>query len=152
MKGFDNLINELITKLLTEGSAEFSQDGLNIKASSEDGCLSLMASFESPVEDNNEVEELRDSFESYIKSLSDDFFIEIAESFEDGELKEIQNKVDSNKLSIVREGISDFMKKLKAVAADKILSINQDIKDAEKELTDLIEIRDSYKHAMAKKF
>lgn len=111
-----------------------------------------MASFESPVEDNNEVEELRDSFESYIKSLSDDFFIEIAESFEDGELKEIQNKVDSNKLSIVREGISDFMKKLKAVAADKILSINQDIKDAEKELTDLIEIRDSYKHAMAKKF
>ena len=151
MKGFENLINDLITKLLTEGSAEFSQDGLNIKTSYDDGCLSLAASFESPVEDD-EAEELKSSFESYIKSLSDDFFIEIAESFEDGELKEIQDKLDSDNISDVREGINDFMKQLKDVAANKIIDINKDIKDTEKELTDLIEIRDSYQHAMAKKF
>lgn len=150
MENFENLLNDLVTKLLLNGKVEFSQDGLDIKASNKNGCLSISASYSEPEEDNTE--EIVDEFESYVKSLSDDFFIEVAESFEDGKLKEIQDKIDSDKYSVVKEGIDEFMAKVKKVASNKIKEINSDIKDAEQELTDLIEIRDSYTHVLSKTF
>lgn len=150
MENFDNVLNTLVAKLLTEGAAEFSQDGLNIKTTYDNGCLNISASFVSPKED--EKKKLLTSFEDYINSLNDEFFLEVAESFKEGQLKEIQDLLDSNNINTVNKGINIFMDKLKEVAAAKVEEINKDIKKTEEELSELIEIRDSYVHVLNKKF
>ena len=150
MENFDNVLNTLVAKLLAEGAAEFSQDGLNIKTTYDNGCLNISASFVSPKED--EKKKLLNSFEDYINSLNDEFFLEVAESFKEGQLKEIQDLLDSNNINTVNKGINIFMDKLKEVAADKVEEINKDIKKTEEELSELIEIRDSYVHVLNKKF
>lgn len=154
----DDILNKMIAKLLNKGVAEFDKDGLNIKASFDDGCLKIEAEFVSPEEDTVEenveenVEEYVNTFEDYIKSLSDEFFLETVETFEKGELKQIQDKLDSNKLELVTKGINEFMARLKTVASNKIKEINADIELEEKKLSELIEIRDSYIHVLNKKF
>lgn len=147
----DNLLNNLVKKLLVEDSAEFSKDGLNIKAFYDNGCLNIKTTFESPKEDNK-TEKLLNSFEDYVKSLSDELFIELVESFEEGRLKELQDKLDTKQFDLVTEAISEFMANLKQIAHSKVKEIDKDIKDIEEELTELIEIRDSYIHVINKEF
>lgn len=147
----DNLLNNLVKKLLVEGSAEFSKDGINIKAFYDNGCLNIKTTFESPKEDNK-TEKLLNSFEDYVKSLSDELFIELVESFEEGRLKELQDKLDTKQFDLVTEAISEFMANLKQIAHSKVKEIDKDIKDIEEELTELIEIRDSYIHVINKEF
>lgn len=145
----DDILNRMIVGLLTDGIVEFDEDGLNIKATFDNGCLKIKAEMVSPEEDTTE--HVKD-FEDYIRSLSDEFFLEVVETFPEGELKRIQDKLDSNKLELVTKGINEFMARVKAVASSKIKAINTDIADAEKELTELIEIRDSYVHVLNKRF
>lgn len=147
----DNLLNNLVKKLLVEGSAEFSKDGLNIKAFYDNGCLNIKTTFKSPKEDDK-TEKLLNSFEDYVKSLSDELFIELVESFEEGRLKELQDKLDTKQFDLVTEAISEFMANLKQIAHSKVKEIDKDIKDIEEELTELIEIRDSYIHVINKEF
>lgn len=147
----DNLLNNLVKKLLVEGSAEFSKDGLNIKAFYDNGCLNIKTTFKSPKEDNK-TEKLLNSFEDYIKSLSDELFIELVESFEEGRLKELQDKLDTKQFDLVTEAISEFMANLKQIAHSKVKEIDKDIKNIKEELTELIEIRDSYMHVINKEF
>lgn len=147
----DNLLNNLVKKLLVEGSAEFSKDGLNIKAFYDNGCLNIKTTFKSPKEDDK-TEKLLNSFEDYVKSLSDELFIELVESFEEGRLKELQDKLDTKQFDLVTEAISEFMANLKQIAHSKVKEIDKDIKDIEEELTELIEIRDSYMHVINKEF
>ncbi len=147
----DNLLNNLVKKLLVEGSAEFSKDGLNIKAFYDNGCLNIKTTFKSPKEDDK-TEKLLNSFEDYVKSLSDELFIELVESFEEGRLKELQDKLDTKQFDLVTEAISEFMANLKQIAHSKVKEIDKDIKDIEEELTELIENRDSYIHVINKEF
>ena len=147
----DILLNNLVKKLLVEGSAEFSKDGLNIKAFYDNGCLNIKTTFKSPKEDNK-TEKLLNSFEDYVKSLSDELFIELVESFEEGRLKELQDKLDTKQFDLVTEAISEFMANLKQIAHSKVKEIDKDIKDLEEELTELIENRDSYIHVINKEF
>ena len=147
----DNLLNNLVKKLLVEGSAEFSKDGLNIKAFYDNGCLNIKTTFKSPKEDDK-TEKLLNSFEDYVKSLSDELFIELVESFEEGRLKELQDKLDTKQFDLVTEAISEFMANLKQIAYSKVKEIDKDIKDIEEELTELIETRDSYIHVINKEF
>ena len=147
----DNLLNNLVKKLLVEGSAEFSKDGLNIKAFYDNGCLNIKTTFKSPKEDNK-TEKLLNSFEDYVKSLSDELFIELVESFEEGRLKELQDKLDTKQFDLVTEAISEFMANLKQIAHSKVKEIDKDIKDLEEELTELIENRDSYIQVINKEF
>ena len=44
------------------------------------------------------------------------------------------------------------MANLKQIAHSKVKEIDKDIKDTEEELTELIEIRDSYMHVINKEF
>lgn len=150
MENIENVLNDLVAKLLTNGVASFSQDGLNIKTSYDNGCLSISASYESPVEDKTE--KLVNEFESYVKSLNDEFFVEVAESFSNGDLKRIQDKVASKDINKVKEGIAEFMHNAKAIASQKVEMINKDIEDAKKELIELNEIRESYVHVLNKNF
>lgn len=148
MKDFENVINELMTELLLNGHAEFSQGGLKIKAcQNSDGGLDLSACFES---DKDDTEALVTEFEDYVQSLNDDFFLEVAESFPDGALKKIQDKLDSGKLEVVKEGIKEFTTQLKRVATSKILEVNDEIKNVQKELDNLFEVRESYEHVLKK--
>ena len=147
----DNLLNNLVKKLLVEGSAEFSKDGLNIKAFYDNGCLNIKTTFKSPKEDDK-TEKLLNSFEDYVKSLSDELFIELVESFEEGRLKELQDKLDTKQFDLVTEAISEFIANLKQIAHSKVKEIDKDIKDLEEELTELIENRDSYIHVINKEF
>ena len=147
----DNLLNNLVKKLLVAGSAEFSKDGLNIKAFYDNGCLNIKTTFKSPKEDDK-TEKLLNSFEDYVKSLSDELFIELVESFEEGRLKELQDKLDTKQFDLVTEAISEFMANLKQIAHSKVKEIDKDIKDLEEELTELIENRDSYIHVINKEF
>ena len=155
MNNIDNVINELIEKLLAKGSAEFSQDGLNIKANTANGCVSISASYESPKKDETEsqiAEQRVQQFEDYIQSLSDDFFLEVTESFKPGELKELQDMLDSLKADAVNKAIETFMLRAKLLANDKVDEISEEIDSKTKELQELIEIRDSYNHVCNKKF
>lgn len=153
MKNFDNVLNDLVANLLSVGHAEFSKDGLKIKTVFDEDGLKLVASFISPKEDENKVDEyVKKKFEDYIKSLSDDFFLEVIESFPEGALKKIQDKLDSKELDTVVRGINEFMNQLRTVADSKVNMINEDIRETEKELSELIEIRDSYVHVLNKKF
>lgn len=152
MMNMDKILNGLVAQLLTSGNAEFSEGGLKIKTSYDNGCLKLSASFEAPEDHSKEIKELTSNFKNYIQSLTDDFFVETAESFEEGELKEIQEMLDSENLDTVKSGIEEFMHRLRVIANSKINSLNSDIEAAEKELEELIEIRDSYIHVMNKKF
>lgn len=147
MENLDTILNDLVAKLLTEGSAKFSQNGLNVETTYNDGCFNFKATYESPVVDN-----LREQFEEYIKSLNDEFFLEVAETFENGELKKIQDKINSKTQALVAEGINEFMERLKEVAASKVSELNKDIKKLSAEMNDLIEIKDSYIHVINKKF
>lgn len=150
MENIENVLNDLVAKLLTNGAASFSQDGLNIKTSYDNGCLSISASYESPVEDKTE--KLVKEFEDYVKSLNDEFFVEVAESFSNGDLKRIQDKIESHDRKLVEEGIAEFMLNMQAIAATKIDMLDNDIKEAESELKELKDIRASYAHVMRKKF
>ena len=147
MENIDEILNDLVAKLLTEGSAKFSQNGLNVETTYNDGCFNFKATYESPAVDN-----LRAQFEKYISSLHDEFFLEVAETFEDGKLKNIQDKINSKTPALVKEGINEFMERLKEVAQSKVAELNKDIKATEKELADLIEIKNSYIHVINKTF
>ena len=146
MENLNELIEDLIAKFLTTGSAELNEDGLNIKMTNDNGIMSITC--ESPVKDNTIVKK----FEAYIDSLSDDFFVEVAESFKNGELKAIQDKLESNNNEVIKEGIDIFMTKVKEIASSKIDELNSDIKATEKDLSDLIELRNSYIHVLNKEF
>lgn len=146
MENLNELIEDLIAKFLTTGSAELNEDGLNIKMTNDNGIMSITC--ESPVKDNTIVKK----FEAYIDSLSDDFFVEVAESFKNGELKAIQDKLESNNNEVIKEGIDTFMTKVKEIASSKIDELNSDIKATEKDLSDLIELRNSYIHVLNKEF
>lgn len=146
MENLNELIEDLIVKFLTTGSAELNEDGLNIKMTNDNGIMSITC--ESPVKDNTIVKK----FEAYIDSLSDDFFVEVAESFKNGELKAIQDKLESNNNEVIKEGIDTFMTKVKEIASSKIDELNSDIKATEKDLSDLIELRNSYIHVLNKEF
>lgn len=146
MENLNELIEDLIAKFLTTGSAELNEDGLNIKMTNDNGVMSITC--ESPVKDNTIVKK----FEAYIDSLSDDFFVEVAESFENGKLKAIQDKLESNDNEVIKEGIDTFMSKVKEIASSKIDELNSDIKATEKDLADLIELRNSYIHVLNKEF
>lgn len=151
MENMNEILDELVAKLLTDGEAEFSKDGLNIKTAFNNGCLSLKFNFESPVQDNR-AENLSEEFKKYVNSLSDEFFVEVAESFDSEELGKIQKKIESKNYDTVVEGVQQFMSSVKAVALSKVKELNKDIENAEKELSELIEIRDSYDHVLNKKF
>ena len=146
MENLNELIEDLIAKFLTTGSAELNEDGLNIKMTNDNGIMSITC--KSPVKDNTIVKK----FEAYIDSLSDDFFVEVAESFKNGELKAIQDKLESNNNEVIKEGIDTFMTKVKEIASSKIDELNSDIKATEKDLSDLIELRNSYIHVLNKEF
>ena len=102
--------------------------------------------------EDDKTEKLLNSFEDYVKSLSDELFIELVESFEEGRLKELQDKLDTKQFDLVTEAISEFMANLKQIAHSKVKEIDKDIKDLEEELTELIENRDSYIHVINKEF
>lgn len=125
MKNFDELINNLVTKLMHEGSAEFSQDGLQIKASNDNGVLSISASYE---DTKDYADELLENFQNYIENLDDEIFIEICESFNDGELKAIQDKLDSGKVELIEKGIEAFMSKVKDIVSPKLTEVEQELK------------------------
>jgi hypothetical protein len=146
MENLNELIEDLIAKFLATGSAELNEDGLNIKMTNDNGIMSITC--ESPVKDNTIIKK----FEAYIDSLSDDFFVEVAESFKNGELKAIQDKLESNNNEVIKEGIDTFMAKVKEIASSKVDELNSDIKATEKDLSDLIELRNSYIHVLNKEF
>lgn len=154
MIDIENILNELTSQLLKTGFAEFSKDGLNIKTSCNDGCLTIKANYESKPEEDKQksTDALTAEFENFVESLNDDFFIEVIESFAPGELKEIQKKIDSTDPSIKKEGINQFMHNLKTIAEDKVLSINEDIKECKNELKELENIKASYEHVLKTSF
>ncbi len=137
----NSTINDLITKLLTNGSAEFSQDGINVTAEYNNGQLVLSATYESPKEDNTE---LIKNFETFVQGLDDELFLEIVETFENGELKAIQDKLDSGCTDLVKKGISKFMEHLSDVVKTKIKNLSLRIKDLNEALIQAYTIRNSY--------
>lgn len=153
----EKMLNELVAKLLTNGFAEFSQDGLNIKASCEDGAFKISASFASPEEDTTDA--LIADFENYIQSLDDDFFMKTAESFPNGKLKELSDKLESKNPKAVKEAISEFMNHLKIVASrtieeidSDIMAAREDIEAIKKDIKALNDVRATYMHVLRKEF
>lgn len=144
----DKIIKDLIKQLNDTGHAEFERDGLKIEATRKDGCISIQSSYENVETPSKDVDEFKD----YIDSLSDDFFIEVAETLGNKKLHAIQDLLDSNSKKPVKEGISLFMDCAKKIAKDKIAKLDKDLIEIEKAMDELLEIRDSYIHVINKTF
>lgn len=141
MKEFDYILNDLITELFTKGKVEYSKEGLQVDANKSDNGLFVKIAYE---DQPDESEKIVSDFESYIQGLDDDFFLEVAESFEDGKLKAIQNKLDSKNISEIKEGIKEFKDQVTKIATRDLDSITVDINDLEKDLKSLYELKNTY--------
>lgn len=151
----EELINELIKKLVTNGVAEFHKDGLDIKASCKDGMFSIESSFNNIDQDlpkkmskEETAKETLKRFENYIKKLSDDFFVEIMETFEPKQIASIQKGLNSKDIFEIEDSIKLFKNRINEVASKKLEEINNDIEETETELQKLTDIRDSYLHVI----
>lgn len=141
MKEFDYILNDLITELFTKGKVEYKKDGLQVDANKSDNGLSVKIAYEDQPE---EFEQIVSDFESYIQGLDDDFFLEVAESFEDGKLKAIQDKLDSKDISEIKKGIKEFKDQVIRIATRDLNSVTVDINDLEKDLKSLYELKNTY--------
>lgn len=70
----------------------------------------------------------RDKFIEYCNNLDDDLFVEVCDTFEDGELDNLQKMLDTNKYEIA---INTFVNRVKEVASSKL---SQVINEADVEL------------------
>jgi hypothetical protein len=70
----------------------------------------------------------RDKFIEYCNSLDDDLFVEVCDTFEDGELDNLQKMLDTNKYEVA---INTFVNRVKEVASSKL---SQVINEADVEL------------------
>lgn len=141
MKEFDFILNDLITELFTKGKVEYNRDGLQVDANKSDNGLFVKIAYE---DQPDESEQIVSDFESYIQGLDDDFFLEVAESFEDGKLKRIQDKLDSKNISKIKEGIKEFKNQVAKIATRDLDSVTVDINDLEKDLKSLYEHKNAY--------
>lgn len=141
MKEFDYILNDLITELFTKGKVEYKKDGLQVDANKSDNGLFVKIAYEDQPE---EFEQIVSDFESYIQGLDDDFFLEVAESFEDGKLKAIQDKLDSKDISEIKKGIKEFKDQVIRIATRDLNSVTVDINDLEKDLKSLYELKNTY--------
>lgn len=141
MKEFDYILNDLITELFTKGKVEYKKDGLQVDANKSDNGLFVKIAYEDQPE---EFEQIVSDFESYIQGLDDDFFLEVAESFEDGKLKAIQDKLDSKDISEIKKGIKEFKDRVIRIATRDLNSVTVDINDLEKDLKSLYELKNTY--------
>lgn len=70
----------------------------------------------------------RDKFIDYCNHLDDDLFVEVCDTFEDGELDNLQEMLDTNKYEVA---INIFVNRVKEVASSKL---SQVINEADVEL------------------
>lgn len=141
MKEFDFILNDLITELFKKGKVEYNRDGLQVDADKSDNGLFVKIAYE---DQPDESEQIVSDFESYIQGLDDDFFLEVAESFEGGKLKIIQDKLDSKNISKIKEGIKEFKNQVAKIATRDLDSVTVDINDLEKDLKSLYELKNAY--------
>ena len=64
--------------------------------------------------------EQRDKFIEYCNSLNDDLFVEVCDTFEDGELDQLQNMLDTPDYHLA---IKTFVTRVKEVASEKLSQI-----------------------------
>ncbi len=69
-------------------------------------------------------------FLKYCENISDDLFIEICESFENGELNQLQKQLDTENY---KDTIITFKNRAKTIAKDHLLKI---VNDADKKIKD----------------
>ena len=69
---------------------------------------------------NSMSKEQRDKFIDYCNSLDDDLFVEVCDTFEDGELDQLQSMLDTSDYNIA---IKTFVTRVKEVAGEKLSQI-----------------------------
>lgn len=62
----------------------------------------------------------RDKFIDYCNSLDDELFVEVCDTFEDGELDTLQQMLDTNKYEVA---INTFVNRVKEVASSKLSQV-----------------------------
>ena len=62
----------------------------------------------------------RDKFIEYCNSLDDDLFVEVCDTFEEGELDNLQQMLDTNKYEVA---IDTFVNRVKEVASSKLTKV-----------------------------
>lgn len=62
----------------------------------------------------------RDKFIDYCNSLDDELFVEVCDTFEDGELDTLQQMLDTNKYEVA---INTFVNRVKEVASSKLSKV-----------------------------
>lgn len=62
----------------------------------------------------------RDKFIEYCNNLDDDLFVEVCDTFEDGELDNLQQMLDTNKYEVA---INTFVNRVKEVASSKLSKV-----------------------------
>lgn len=69
---------------------------------------------------NVDTKKQRDKFIEYCNNLDDDLFVEVCDTFEDGELDNLQQMLDTNKYEVA---INTFVNRVKEVASSKLSKV-----------------------------
>lgn len=104
---------ELFNELAETGEYKYSENGLNISATSSDGQLSIQVSY-------NKAKSEAEDFTKFLEDLEEDLFIEVCESLGQENIARIHKCLKSEDVEAVRSGILRFKKELREILIKKV--------------------------------
>lgn len=117
----DEVINDIVKALEQGGSYEYSKNPVYIKVTPNEIYIKY--------KDMTDIQKFYD----YVESLDDDLFIEVCESFGEGELNALHEKLEDS------DSIKIFTNRVKDIASKKMLEELSELEQYKKELESIIE-------------
>lgn len=111
----DTLLHEMY-EALSKGESFNYADANTIISVSPNG---ISIQYQTNVEPTIDIDR-RDKFIDYCNSLDDDLFVEVCDTFDDGELDNLQKMLDTNKYEVA---INTFVNRVKEVASSKLSQV-----------------------------
>lgn len=111
----DTLLHEMY-EALSKGESFNYADANTVISVSPNG---ISIQYQTKVEPTIDIDR-RDKFIDYCNSLDDDLFVEVCDTFDDGELDTLQKMLDTNKYEVA---INTFVDRVKEVASSKLSKV-----------------------------
>jgi hypothetical protein len=112
----DTLLREMY-EALSKGES-FNYADANTMISVSPNGISIQ--YQTKVDTKQATIDQRDKFIDYCNHLDDDLFVEVCDTFEDGELENLQQMLDTNKYEVA---INTFVNRVKEVASSKLSKV-----------------------------
>lgn len=114
----DTLLHEMYEALSKGESFNYADASTMISVSPNGISIQYQTSVDTK-QDTVDIDQ-RDKFIDYCNNLDDDLFVEVCDTFEDGELENLQKMLDTNKYEVA---INTFVNRVKEVASSKLTKV-----------------------------